>query len=70
MKSIKELIEIRRKELEEIRRKKMIKIEYFEAHKLKKQKKWEEEFNKEYKRIMREVYADRRRIVRNNCVIK
>jgi len=48
----------------------MIKIEYFESRKLKKQKKWEEEFNKEYKRIMREVYADRRRMVRDNCVSK
>lgn len=48
----------------------MIKIEYFETRKLKKQKKWEEEFNKEYKRIMKEIYADRRRMVRDNCVSK
>ena len=48
----------------------MIKIEYFESRKLKKQKKLEEKFDKEYKRIMREVYADRRRMVRDNCVSK
>ena len=55
MKSIKELVEIKRN---------------FETRKLKKQKKWEAEFDKEYKRIMKEVYADRRRNVRNSCTCK
>ena len=36
----------------------MIEIQYFKTRKLKKQKKWEAEFDREYKKIMKEIYAE------------
>ena len=37
----------------------MIKIEYFKTRKLKKQKKWEAEFDREYKKVMKELIKEK-----------
>lgn len=37
----------------------MIKIQYFETRKLKKRKKWEAEFNREYNKIMKEYLKEK-----------
>ena len=44
----------------------MIKIHFFETRKLKKQKKWEAEFDREFKKVMKELNAEKK----NECTIK
>ena len=45
----------------------MIKIQYFETRKLKKQKKWEAEFDREYKKIMKEIRNEKNKKVSTKC---